>query len=107
MPYGKDEKVIMFATNDKDHADLKIRLYYNGLGQGDFFRLVIASVLENDENMLELIEKFKEQKNVSKAKRAIVTKARTRAKNIKSQFKLDEDDIENIFDILEKEYPEL
>jgi len=97
MPYGKDEKVIMFATNDKDHADLRIRLYYNGLGQGEL----------DDENMLELIDKFKEQKSISKTKRAVVTKARNRAKNIKKQFKLDEDDIENIFDILEKEYPEL
>jgi len=57
--------------------------------------------------MLELIDKFKEQKSISKTKRAVVTKARNRAKNIKKQFKLDEDDIENIFDILEKEYPEL
>lgn len=97
----------MFATNDKDHADLRIRLYYNGLGQGEFFRSIIASVLEDDENMLELIDKFKEQKSISKTKRAVVTKARNRAKNIKKQFKLDEDDIENIFDILEKEYPEL
>ena len=34
-------KKIIFEDTDKRHADLKIRLHYDGLTQGVFFRMLV------------------------------------------------------------------
>ena len=76
MPTEATKKVVFYDT-DKRHADLKIRLHYDGLTQAGFFRSMITGYLEvGDET--------------------------------KKKFSLLEDDeVESIFDMIEKEFPEL
>ena len=38
--FRKAEKQVCFEDFDKNHADLKIRLHYDGLRQNEFFRLI-------------------------------------------------------------------
>ena len=37
MAYGNREKKIVFNETDSRHAELKIKLHYDGLKQGEFF----------------------------------------------------------------------
>jgi hypothetical protein len=42
--YGDYEKRIVFTETDKTHAELKIKLHYEGLRQAQFFRMMILQV---------------------------------------------------------------
>jgi|TARA_R110000744_G_scaffold67733_1_gene138031 hypothetical protein len=101
--YGKTIKQICFESNDKLHADLKIRLHYDGLKIKEFFNKTVEAYVEGNENILAFVEELKKEKSISKTKRNKMDKARQKQKETIKQFGLDKDDIENIFDILEKE----
>ena len=106
--FRKAEKQVCFEDFDKNHADLKIRLHYDGLRQNEFFRLMMRKYIYKDENMMKIIDKYKEEKgsqsalNRKKSKRLI-----EKGRGLQNQLALNPEDVETIFDILEKEYPEL
>lgn len=106
--HRKAEKQICFEDFDKNHADLKIRLHYDGLRQNEFFRLMMRKYINKDENMMKIIDEHKEHKgshgaqNRKKSKQLI-----EKGRDLQDAFALNSDDVEVIFDILEKEYPEL
>ena len=104
--YGTLKKKIVFYDSDKRHADLKIRLEYDGLSQAKFFRGILTGYLLQDPDILNFVDKMKAEKYKSssikkrnKKSRALINEG-TEALN---KLLLDEDEIENIFDILEKE----
>ena len=104
MAYGNREKKIVFNETDSRHAELKIKLHYDGLKQGEFFRAIVEAYLSEDENMIKFISSYREKDNKQgKRKRTLVNKERKEAKDTKSNFALDKSDIESIFDLLEKE----
>ena len=105
--YGKTGKKIIFYDTDKRHADLKIRLHYDGLTQSAFFRAIVTGYINQDENILKFIDFYKEQNSTqSKAKRdKIKSTNKTKQKTI-DKFALGEKEIESIFDMLEAECPE-
>ena len=106
--YGKREKRISFMDTDKRNADLMIRLKHDGLTKTKFFRALLTGYLERDHIIVEFIERFKESTGVqSKAKAKIVRDLEEEGQQNKRKFGLEEDEIENIFDILEKEHPDL
>jgi len=106
--YGKDLKKICFEDSDKRHADLKIRLHYDQLKQGEFFRLMLTGYIEKDERVMNYIEEHKGDKKIqSKKKIADSKRMRNKGDALKTKLALDQGDIENIFDLLEKENPEL
>jgi len=105
--YGTQPKRIVFEDTDKRHAELKIRLHYDELTGTEFFRGVITGYLEEDEDVLKFIDKLKEEKNTAKNKKKKISKMRKKTQETINKFGLDESEIENIFDILEKEHPEL
>ena len=106
--YGKDLKKICFEELDKRHADLKIILHADSLGQGEFFRLMIAGYIQKDKRIMNFIEEYKERKNIqSKEKRLKTKKLRQTGEEIKSKFALGDEEVESIFDIIAKEHPEL
>ena len=106
IQYGHESKQICFEDLDKRHAEMKIRLHYDGLKSAEFFRGIITAYIEKDEDLLKIVDKIKEKRNVSKVKRNKVKKAHKNSDEIIKKFGLDEGDVENIFDILEKEYSE-
>ena len=102
------EKKILFTDTDKRHANLKLRLHYDGLTQADFFRSLITGYLEKDENIMNFIAGVQESKNIhSKQKRAKSKKLEEEGENLMKKLGLGEEEIENIFDLLEEEYPNL
>jgi len=106
--FRKAEKQVCFEDFDKKHADLKIRLHYDGLYQNEFFRLMMRKYINKDENMMRIIDEYKEKKgnqsmlNRKKSKQVIEDGRRQ-----EKQFALDSNEIESIFDLLEEEHSEL
>jgi len=102
------EKKILLTDTDKRHADLKLRLHYDGLTQADFFRSLITGYLEKDENIMNFITGVQEGKSIhSKQKRAKSKKLEEEGENLMKKLGLREEEIENIFDLLEEEHPDL
>ena len=106
--FRKAEKQVCFEDFDKNHADLKIRLHYDGLYQNEFFRLMMRKYIDKDENMMEIIDEYKEQKNgQSKLNRKKSKQLIQKGQEVEKQFALNPNEVESIFDLLEKEHPEL
>jgi len=105
--YGNTAKKICFQSTDKLHAELKIRLNYDEIKVCDFFNEMVAGYINKNKYVLAFIEELKEKKQISKIKRKKIIKAQQEEKKIIDQFGINKNDIENIFDILEKEHPDL
>jgi hypothetical protein len=106
--YGHNRKKVVFYSTDKIHADMKIRLKYDGLTQSSFFRGIMEGYINKDPAINDFIDRLKEKESaqgVTKRKRTKKTLAE--AEKTTALFGLDEQDVENIFDIIEKEHPEL
>jgi len=107
-PSEEERKKFMFYDTEKNQIDLRIRLQYDGMNQSNFFRAMITGYLEKNEHIMEYIADYKERYIVhNKKKRKETAKLLEKGRELEKDFALDEDDIENIFDILEKEHPDL
>jgi len=109
VPSEATKKKIVFYDTDKRHADLKIRLHYDGLTQAGFFRAMVSGYLNKDPSIIDFIQRFKETNNVQIAKKRGATDELLQSGDeVKNKFSLlKEDEVENIFDIIEKEFPDL
>ena len=106
MSYGKTGKRILFYDTDKRHAELKIKLQYDGLTQSEFFRAIVTGYLEDDPTMVEYVGTYKaEHGRQSKRQQKVVQNEMSESKKTASVFA--EDELNNIFDIIERENPEL
>ncbi len=104
--YGTMKKKVVFYDSDKRYADLKIRLQHDNISQANFFRSILTGYLSQDPDILNFVDKIKKRKDKKPA-------SKKRNKEIKELIKvgsdraekilLDENEIENIFDILENE----
>ena len=55
-------KTIQFQDEDDQHARMIIRLRYDRLTQGNFFRGLVKLYVENDLDMSKVVEKIKIEK---------------------------------------------
>ena len=105
---GSSLKKIIFEDTDKRHADLKIRLHYDGLGQGVFFRMLVSGYIEQDKRIVDFIEEYQEKNRVYGKQKLAKTKSfYNKSQKMKDVFGLDKSEIEDIFDIIAKENNEL
>ena len=104
-----DPSVLSFSLNSKLHENLKIRLYYDEIkSQSEFFRYCVESYLEQEPLFMSFLDDYKINKKVQSKKRVRKSKnLRDEGKKMLHDLALTEDDVENIFDILEEELPEL
>ena len=56
-------KTIQFQDEDDQHARMIIRLRYDRLTQGNFFRGLVKLYVENDLDMSKVVEKIKIEKS--------------------------------------------
>ena len=99
--YADSKKQICFESTAKFHADLKIRLHHDEIKIKEFFNKMVQGYLEKNENLMAFVEEIKQ---TSQKRRNKIKKSRAKERNTNREFGLDKNDIENIFDILEKEY---
>ena len=107
MDYGKINKKICFDSTDKMHAELKICLHYDEIKIKEFFNEIVDAYLNKNKYIIAFIDELKEKKAISKSKRVKTHKADLSQQQVINKFGLNEKEIENIFDIIEKENPEL
>jgi len=100
---------LTFFLDAKLHENLKIRLYYDQIKtQSEFFRYCVESYLEQDDLFMKFLDEYKLHKKVQSKKR--ITKSRNlraRGEKLLQDLALTEEEVGNIFDILEEELPEL
>jgi hypothetical protein len=104
IPDPEDRKKIMFYDTPARHAQLKIRCRHDGMNQSQFLRMVVTGYIEGDANIVEFINQCKEKYNFQgKAKRSKALKLHRAGQQLSADMALKEDEIENIFDILEND----
>ncbi len=101
---GKSTKRIVFTDTDHRHAQLLIRLRHDGMTQAQFFRSIITGYIEGDVHICQFINQTKPQslKRKAKSKKDVAKGQKTVA-----ELGLDENQIENIFDLIAEEHPDL
>ena len=108
MSYGKEKKQIVFEELDKRHADLRIRLHYDGIKQGEFFRCLVTGYLEKDEYIMKYLEKYKDKERIQSIDKMKKSRKLIReGKAAEKAFALSDEEIDNIFDMFEREQGEL
>ena len=101
--------ILSFSLDSKLHENLKIRLFYDQIKtQSEFFRYCVESYLSQDKLFMDFLDDYKINKKVQSKKRVTKSrKLREEGSSLLQDLALTEEDIENIFDILEEELPEL
>ena len=106
----KKDKQILFLETEKRHADLKIKLKHYRITQSDFIRGCISGLINDDEQFFQFFFKLLEEKSYIKSskKRKKNEEMITKGLNTTEEdFVLKDSEIENIFDIIEKDHPDL
>jgi len=104
VKYGNLTKRVVFTETDHNHAKLIIRLKHDGLTQAAFFRSLIKGYIDGDERIQQFVDDTKGQSLRHKYKSSrLIKQGKENSKNLG----LNDNEIENIFDLLEEEYPEL
>tara|TARA_A100001515_G_scaffold142145_1_gene140338 strand:+ start:1108 stop:1431 length:324 start_codon:yes stop_codon:yes gene_type:complete len=104
----ESKKKVVFYDSTKRHADLRVKLQYDGMTQSDFFRTIVGGYLSDNPLIMEFIHSTREESNSGSNRQRKIWREETEgAESTKSQFALNEQEIEDIFDILEKEHPDL
>ena len=104
IDYGNLTKRIVFTENDHRHAQLIIKLKHLGITQAAFFRHVITGFINDDERITAYADEISSR---SKAKKLKSEKLKKFGRQKLRDFALSEGEVENIFDLLEEEFPEL
>ena len=104
IPSVEGRKKFMFYDSEENQVKLKIRCSFDGLTQSQFFRMMIAGYVENDELVLAYIKECKEKYGVQgQQKRNKIDQLQKDKKNTEKKFSLKQNEIENIFDMIETE----
>jgi hypothetical protein len=106
--YGDMDKLVSFKDSKRRYEELQTRLKVEGISVSKFFRALVTLYLENDVRMMDVMDHLKvlytkEPKQWRNDTRNLINEGKTQA----SRFALDDDTIDNIFDILEHEKPDL
>lgn len=101
-PYGNKRKKIVFYDTDKRYADLKISLASDKLSQAQFFRGVVTGYIEQDESLLNFVDKLRRntqtKKSINESRKLIM-----KGKELVADLNLNEDEKNSIFDLIENE----
>lgn len=102
IDYGKLNKRIVFTENDHRHVKFLLKLKSIGMTQSKFFRLIITGIIEDNTILREYVDLYSD---VSKSKKQKSKKLREQGKNLVADLGLDENEVDNIFDMIAEEFP--
>ena len=104
IPPSETRKKLMFYDTEENLIKLKIRCQFDGFSQSQFFRVMLEGYINNDENILHYIESCKEKYNIQgQQKRNKINSISKKKQEVEKKFALKNDEIENIFDMIESE----
>ena len=111
MAAKPDTKKIVFYDTLHRQAEFKVQLAHDGIGQSEFYRAILTGYIKKDPDILAFVDKIKASKKVGKpTKKSDITKSKKLIKKgdeMINKLGLAENEVENIFDIIQKEHPEL
>ena len=104
IDYGKLTKRIIFMDNDHRHAKMTVRLKHDKMTMAAFFRHLMTGYIEADERIMSYLDDVRpiSQKHKKKSKQL-----RDKGQATLKDFGLSDGEVENIFDLIEEEHPEL
>lgn len=105
MPDNPKQKTLVFTVDDDLHARFKIALFYDRMGQSTFIKHIIAGYLTNNIHLRNFMDEVL-QKQLSVKKKKNRAKDRKEEQATIKNFALNEQEIENIFDLIESENPD-
>jgi hypothetical protein len=107
--HRENYSILSFGIDSKLHENLKIRLYYDQIrNQSQFFRMCAESYLEQDELFMKFFDEAKiRTKAQSKVRVNKSRELREKGKGLLQDVALSDEEVQNIFDILEEDLPEL
>ena len=106
--YGKGLKKIVFVDTDKRHADLRIRLRYDGLTQLQFFQSIVTGYVEKDPRIIEFFLDIK--RALAKQGKSKINKSHSLYEDgefNKALFKLTDEESDEIFDLIAEEISDI
>ncbi len=102
------KKRIVFDDTDTRHARLRVQLERDGLTQAEFFRAYISAYLDKNENIMTFITDYKLHNNKGQKRSIkIIQKEEQVREQLMSKFGIGDDELENIFDLIAEEHPDL
>jgi len=101
-------KRVAFEDTDIRHAQLKVRLDYDGLSQAQFFRALVTGYLDKDKNIISFIKNYKSDNKIqSKRNMEYIDKDDDKAEDLLEQFGIKNSELEDIFDLIAEQHPDL
>jgi len=104
VDYGNLNKRIVFTENDNRHVQFIMKLREVGITQSKFFRLIISGFIDDDERLFSFINEHSGQ---SKTKQKKIQKLKNKGTETMQDLAFNDKEIENIFDLIAEEHPEL
>ena len=94
----------VFRCYEKESADLKLRLRYDGLQQGEFFRAILKMYVAQEPLMMTVVGEIKRNRNtMGKKKIRSAIKEIEKGRELLSDLGITETDKQDIFDMIEKD----
>jgi hypothetical protein len=102
MEYGKNEKRVFFRSTDHTYAKFIVKLRVDEIVQKRFLNAVIEAYINDDPNIRKFVEN-NENIHISVRTKKMRKKEDRRIALEEYKFNLSQDDVDEIFDILEEE----
>ena len=95
------QKNIVFTDDDDQHARMILRLRYDRLTQGNFFRGIVEMYVNNDLDMAKIVQKIKQSKStIGKKLSSNAMKDIEKGEQMKEQLGLSENEKNFIFHLV-------
>ena len=107
---NEPDSKLTIDVGQKKKADMRIKLHYHGLTMGSFIRGVIDAYVGDDEKFFEWFGQFRTQHSKysgSKTSLSKIEKEEKEAGETMSAFGFGDKELDDIFDIIAEEHPEL
>jgi hypothetical protein len=102
------KKKIQFTDTDIRHAQLKIRLERENISQADFFRACVSGMSDNDKDLMKFLRRYKDENNIGRKRDLKISQEEDeKSDDLMAKFGIKDDELENIFDLISEEHPEL
>ena len=102
------KKKVIFEDYEDNYANLKIRLRHDRLRQSEFFSFLVAKYISCDPSIMLMIEDLKMSLGrVGKKRIKMVADDIKEGEALLEKLGISKTDKENLFDLIEKEHPDL
>jgi hypothetical protein len=104
----KDAKRVRFYIKNDAHVRFKASLEKHQMTMAEFLRACCNAVSDDNPAMINFIDHYKEtSEKHSKRNRDIIKKDRQKGEALLEEFGIGDDDIQNLFDLIADQHPEI